>query len=109
VRELQSGSVGAACGRDQRYLVDKYSIAGTDLVTVGYGKSKLKDPSNPVGGSQRRVQVVNMENKDYGVQVKRSSEPVVALSEVCGYTASRTTAGRSFVLQSGPRCGRRKV
>ena len=32
----------------KRYLVDKYSIAGSDLVTVGYGKSKLKDPSQPL-------------------------------------------------------------
>jgi outer membrane protein OmpA-like peptidoglycan-associated protein len=47
----------------KRYLVDKYSIAGTDLVTVGYGKSKLKDPSNPLAEANRRVQVVNMENK----------------------------------------------
>jgi outer membrane protein OmpA-like peptidoglycan-associated protein len=47
----------------KRYLVDKYNIAGTDLVTVGYGKSKLKDPANPVSEANRRVQVVNMENK----------------------------------------------
>ena len=32
----------------KRYLVDKYGITGTDLVTVGYGKSKLKDPSQPL-------------------------------------------------------------
>jgi hypothetical protein len=31
-------------------------------VTVGYGKSKLKKPSNPLEVN-RRVQVVNMENK----------------------------------------------
>jgi flagellar motor protein MotB len=37
--------------------------AGADLVTVGYGKSKLKDPSNPFAEVNRRVQVVNMENK----------------------------------------------
>jgi outer membrane protein OmpA-like peptidoglycan-associated protein len=47
----------------KRYLVDKYGINGTDLVTVGYGKSKLKDPSQPVAEVNRRVQVVNMENK----------------------------------------------
>ncbi len=47
----------------KRYLVDKYGIAGTDLVTVGYGKSKLKDPSQPMAEVNRRVQVVNMENK----------------------------------------------
>src|SRR5215472_9795657 len=31
----------------KRYLVDKYSIAGADLVTVGYGKTKLKDAQDP--------------------------------------------------------------
>ena len=44
----------------KRYLVDKYGINGTDLVTVGYGKSKLKDPSQPMAEANRRVQVVNM-------------------------------------------------
>jgi len=47
----------------KKYLVDKYGIAGSDLVTVGYGKSKLKDPANPMAEANRRVQVVNMENK----------------------------------------------
>jgi outer membrane protein OmpA-like peptidoglycan-associated protein len=47
----------------KRYLVDKYGITGSDLVTVGYGKSKLKDPGNPLAEVNRRVQVVNMENK----------------------------------------------
>jgi len=47
----------------KRYLVEKYSIAGPDLVTVGYGKSKLKDPTQPLAEVNRRVQVVNTENK----------------------------------------------
>jgi outer membrane protein OmpA-like peptidoglycan-associated protein len=47
----------------KRYLIDKYGINGSDLVTVGYGKSKLKDPSQPMAETNRRVQVVNMENK----------------------------------------------
>ncbi len=47
----------------KRYLVDKFGIAGSDLVTVGYGKTKLKDPGNPFSEVNRRVQVVNMENK----------------------------------------------
>jgi outer membrane protein OmpA-like peptidoglycan-associated protein len=47
----------------KRYLVDKYGINGSDLVTVGYGKSKLKDPAQPMAEVNRRVQVVNMENK----------------------------------------------
>jgi outer membrane protein OmpA-like peptidoglycan-associated protein len=48
----------------KRYLTDKYGIAGSDLVTVGYGKTKLKDPSNPMADVNRRVQVVNMQNKE---------------------------------------------
>jgi outer membrane protein OmpA-like peptidoglycan-associated protein len=47
----------------KRYLVDKFGIAGADLVTVGYGKTKLKDTANPFSEVNRRVQVVNMENK----------------------------------------------
>jgi outer membrane protein OmpA-like peptidoglycan-associated protein len=47
----------------KRYLMDKFGIAGADLVTVGYGKSKLKDPNQPMAEVNRRVQVVNMENK----------------------------------------------
>jgi outer membrane protein OmpA-like peptidoglycan-associated protein len=47
----------------KRYLIDKYNIPAADLVTVGYGKSKLKDPNQPMAEVNRRVQVVNMENK----------------------------------------------
>jgi outer membrane protein OmpA-like peptidoglycan-associated protein len=47
----------------KHYLVDKFGIAGTDLVTVGYGKSKPKDPGAPMDPANRRVQVVNMEAK----------------------------------------------
>jgi outer membrane protein OmpA-like peptidoglycan-associated protein len=47
----------------KKYLVEKFAIAGSDLVTVGYGKTKLKDPSNPLADVNRRVQVANMENK----------------------------------------------
>jgi outer membrane protein OmpA-like peptidoglycan-associated protein len=50
-------------GSIKRYLVDKFGIAGTDLVTVGYGKTKLKDPANPLAEVNRRVQIVNMDNK----------------------------------------------
>lgn len=47
----------------KKYLVDKYGINGSDLVTVGYGKGKLKDPAQPLSEANRRVQVVNMETK----------------------------------------------
>ena len=47
----------------KRYLVEKAGVSANDLVTVGYGKTKLKDSSNPLAEANRRVQVVNMENK----------------------------------------------
>jgi outer membrane protein OmpA-like peptidoglycan-associated protein len=47
----------------KRYLTDKYGINGTDLVTVGYGKTKPKDPNTPMDPINRRVQVVNMDTK----------------------------------------------
>jgi outer membrane protein OmpA-like peptidoglycan-associated protein len=47
----------------KRYLSDKFGITGSDLVTVGYGKTRLKDPSHPTAEVNRRVQVVNMASK----------------------------------------------
>ena len=46
----------------KQYLVSKYHITGSDLVTVGYGKTRLKDANDPTDAINRRVQVVNMEN-----------------------------------------------
>jgi outer membrane protein OmpA-like peptidoglycan-associated protein len=47
----------------KRYLAEKFGIAGSDLVTGGYGKSKLKKPEAPTDPVNRRVQVVNMATK----------------------------------------------
>lgn len=47
----------------KRYLVAKFGIRAADLVTAGYGKTKLKDPANPMAEVNRRVQVVNLESK----------------------------------------------
>jgi len=47
----------------KRYLTEKYGISGTDLVTVGYGETKPKDPNAPMDPINRRVQVVNMDTK----------------------------------------------
>ena len=44
----------------KKYLIDKYGIATADLVTVGYGKSKLKNAAAPTAEENRRVQIVNM-------------------------------------------------
>ncbi len=45
------------------YLVEKFRIAGNDLVTVGYGETRLKKPDAPLDAANRRVQVVNMQTK----------------------------------------------
>jgi outer membrane protein OmpA-like peptidoglycan-associated protein len=47
----------------KHYLVEKFGIAGSDLVTVGYGKDKPKDPNAPMDPTNRRVQLVNMDTK----------------------------------------------
>jgi len=47
----------------KRALVERFGIAGANLVTVGYGKTKPKDPAHPLDPANRRVQVVNMTNK----------------------------------------------
>jgi outer membrane protein OmpA-like peptidoglycan-associated protein len=51
-------------GTIKRYLIEKFGIAGTDLIAVGYGKSKLKKPDAPMDAINRRVQVVNMETRN---------------------------------------------
>jgi outer membrane protein OmpA-like peptidoglycan-associated protein len=47
----------------KRYLTERHGLAGADLVTVGYGKSKPKNAAAPLDPVNRRVQVVNMQNK----------------------------------------------
>ncbi|MBR0845957.1 OmpA family protein [Bradyrhizobium liaoningense] len=47
----------------KKFLVQNYGLNGTDLVTVGYGKTKLKDAANGADPVNRRVQVVNMDTK----------------------------------------------
>jgi outer membrane protein OmpA-like peptidoglycan-associated protein len=47
----------------KRYLTDHFKIPASTLVTVGYGKTKLKNEADPFAGENRRVQVVNTEEK----------------------------------------------
>jgi outer membrane protein OmpA-like peptidoglycan-associated protein len=42
------------------YLVDNFGLSASNLRTVGYGKSRLKNPSDPFAAANRRVEVVNM-------------------------------------------------
>jgi outer membrane protein OmpA-like peptidoglycan-associated protein len=45
----------------RQYLVSHFKLPPTSLVAVGYGKTKLKNESDPFGPENRRVQVVNMD------------------------------------------------
>jgi outer membrane protein OmpA-like peptidoglycan-associated protein len=47
----------------KHYLVDHFKIPAATLVTVGYGKTKLKNETDPLAAENRRVQVVNTEEK----------------------------------------------
>jgi outer membrane protein OmpA-like peptidoglycan-associated protein len=47
----------------KRYLMTNFQIPAASLVTVGYGKTKLKIESDPSAAANRRVQIVNMEEK----------------------------------------------
>jgi outer membrane protein OmpA-like peptidoglycan-associated protein len=47
----------------RRFLSEKYGIDATNLVTVGYGKTQLKNPSGPFSSENRRVQVINASDK----------------------------------------------
>jgi outer membrane protein OmpA-like peptidoglycan-associated protein len=53
----------------KRFLIEIYKIPAKNLVAVGYGKTVLKNSSNPLAPENRRVQIVNMTDK--GVADKR--------------------------------------
>lgn len=46
----------------RKYLVKHYGLTAENLVTVGYGKSHIKNPGAPYADENRRVQVVNMKS-----------------------------------------------
>jgi outer membrane protein OmpA-like peptidoglycan-associated protein len=48
----------------KRYLIDRYKVQAANLVAVGYGKTMLKNKDNPLAPENRRVQVVNMVDKN---------------------------------------------
>ena len=47
----------------KQFLSEKYGIEASNLVTVGYGLSHLKNPANPFAGENRRVQITNATEK----------------------------------------------
>jgi outer membrane protein OmpA-like peptidoglycan-associated protein len=44
----------------RQYLISQFAVDGSRLSAKGYGKAQLLDPSRPMDGVNRRVQVVNM-------------------------------------------------
>jgi outer membrane protein OmpA-like peptidoglycan-associated protein len=46
------------------FLIENFHIDPKQLVALGFGEEKLKNPENPLAAENRRVQVVNMANKD---------------------------------------------
>jgi outer membrane protein OmpA-like peptidoglycan-associated protein len=47
----------------KRFLMENYGIEARDLLTVGYGQKQLKNSENPFAGENRRVQVVNADDR----------------------------------------------
>jgi outer membrane protein OmpA-like peptidoglycan-associated protein len=44
----------------QRFLTQRYGIDAGNLVTVGHGKTQLKNAADPFAAENRRVQVINL-------------------------------------------------
>ena len=44
----------------KEFLIEKYSIPATTLVTAGYGQTRLKNTKEPFAAENRRVAIVNM-------------------------------------------------
>jgi outer membrane protein OmpA-like peptidoglycan-associated protein len=44
----------------KRYLLDHFALTSDNLVTIGYGKQKLKDAAHPMASENRRVEIVNL-------------------------------------------------
>ncbi len=48
----------------KRYLVARYKIAPDTLITAGYGKKDMKNATDPFASENRRVEIVNMAQRD---------------------------------------------
>jgi outer membrane protein OmpA-like peptidoglycan-associated protein len=44
----------------KQYLVENFSLPDSALITAGYGKTRLKNPTDPLAAENRRVEVVNL-------------------------------------------------
>lgn len=48
----------------KQFLVEKYRIPATNLVTAGYGEKHLKNQGDPLAAANRRVEIVNMAERE---------------------------------------------
>lgn len=48
----------------KRFLIDNYKVSADLLLTSGYGKSGLKNADDPYAAENRRVEIVNVAEKD---------------------------------------------
>ena len=46
------------------YLIEHYKLPAANLISVGYGKTMLKNTNNPFAAENRRVQIINLRDKD---------------------------------------------
>jgi len=44
----------------KRFLTENFGIPNENLVTVGYGKTRLKNPNNPFAAENRRIEIVTL-------------------------------------------------
>lgn len=44
----------------KRYIVENYGVPAANLISIGYGKSRPKDPADPLAAKNRRVVAVNL-------------------------------------------------
>jgi outer membrane protein OmpA-like peptidoglycan-associated protein len=72
--EYNLGLSNARAKSVREFLIKKFEIAPDQLVAVGLGEEQLKNAEVPEAGENRRVQVVNMANKD----VAEKAKPTVA-------------------------------
>jgi outer membrane protein OmpA-like peptidoglycan-associated protein len=47
----------------QGFLMDHFKLSREQLLALGFGKSRLKNPASPLAAENRRVQIVNTELK----------------------------------------------
>jgi len=47
----------------KRFLIETLGVPANSLVAVGYGKERLKNPTDPVAEENRRVELVNKERQ----------------------------------------------